>query len=39
VWTHFSPRLSERGMPEESALVHAETSEGTEATFNLPRRQ
>lgn len=33
-----SPTLSERGLSEESAVVIAETSEATEAMFDVPRR-
>jgi len=34
-----SPTLSERGLPEEFAVIHAETSGGIEAMFNIPHRQ
>jgi len=38
MWIH-SPAPGERGLPEGFAVVHTETPQGTEAAFNVPRRQ
>lgn len=38
MWVH-SPALGGRGLPKGFAVVRTETPQGTEAAFNVPRRQ